>query len=43
MFGSISPANEASLKSAEKINDIKIIETLANGDYLIQYLPKEQL
>ena len=41
MYGSISPANEASLKSAAKINDIKIIETLSNGDYLIQYLPKE--
>ncbi|WP_077196603.1 hypothetical protein [Prevotella ihumii] len=41
MFGSISPNNAASMKSAEAINEIKIIETLPNGDYLVAYLPRK--
>lgn len=40
MFGSIAPDNVASMKSAQTVNDIKIIETLRNGDYLVEYLPK---
>lgn len=39
-FGTIAPANIASMKSAQKVNDIKIIETLENGDYYVEYLPK---
>lgn len=40
VFGSISPDNIASMKSAQSANDIKIIETLDNGDYYVEYLPK---
>ena len=40
VFGSISPDNIASMKSAQSANDIKIIETLDNGDYFVKYLPK---
>lgn len=40
VFGSISPKNVASMKSAQSANDIHIIETLDNGDYYVQYLPK---
>lgn len=40
VFGSISPKNIASMKSAQSANDIHIIETLDNGDYYVQYLPK---
>ena len=28
------------MKSAQAANDVKIIETLRNGDYLVEYLPK---
>lgn len=42
VFGSISPDNIASMKSAQSANDIKIIETLDNGDYFVEYLPKKQ-
>lgn len=41
MFGSIAPDNVASMKSAEAVNDIRIIETLDNGDFLVEYLPKK--
>ena len=43
VFGSISPRNIASMKSAQSANDIRIIETLDNGDYYVQYLPKKNL
>lgn len=36
-YGSISPENQGSMKSAH----IKILNTLANGDYYVQYLPKK--
>lgn len=41
MFGSISPHNEASMKSAQSVNDVKILQTLDNGDYFVEYLPKD--
>jgi hypothetical protein len=40
MFGTISPDNEASMKSAQAVNDVKIIETLKNGDYYVEYIPR---
>lgn len=43
VFGSISPRNIASMKSAQSANDIRIIKTLDNGDYYVQYLPKKDL
>ncbi len=42
MYGSISPHNIASMESAKAVNDIKIISTLDNGDYYVEYLPKQQ-
>ncbi len=42
MYGSISPLNTASMASAKAVNDIKIISTLANGDYYVEYRPKQQ-
>lgn len=41
MFGSISPENQASMLSAQAVNDVKILQTLENGDYLVEYLPKK--
>lgn len=40
VFGTIAPGNIASLKSAEKANEVKIIKTLDNGDYFVQYLKR---
>ena len=40
VYGTIAPENIASMKSAQAANDVKIIETLCNGDYLVEYLPK---
>lgn len=40
VFGTIAPENIASLKSAETANEVKIIKTLDNGDYFVEYLPK---
>lgn len=40
MFGSISPENQASMFSAQAVNEVKILQTLDNGDYLVEYLPK---
>ena len=40
MYGSISPRNQASLLSAKAVNEVRIIRTLENGDYLVEYLPK---
>ena len=41
LFGSISPDNYASLQSTKAVNDIRVIKTLDNGYYYIEYLPKE--
>ena len=41
MFGSISPENQASMLSAQAVNGVKILQTLENGDYLVEYLPKK--
>jgi hypothetical protein len=41
MFGSISPENYASLASAKASNEIKIHQTLDNGYYYIEFLPKQ--
>lgn len=43
VFGSISPRNKASMKSAQSANEIRIIKTVDNGDYYVQYLPKKDL
>lgn len=40
LFGSISPRNEASMAAAKAVNELKIIKTLENGDYFIEFLPK---
>ena len=42
MFGSISPENYASLASAKASNEIKIHQTLDNGYYYIEFLPKQE-
>lgn len=42
LFGSISPDNYASLASTKAVNDIRIIETLDNGYYYVEYLPKKE-
>lgn len=39
-YGTIAPDNMASMKSQGAVNDIKIIEQLANGDYYVEYCPK---
>lgn len=41
MFGTISPDNYASLASSKAVNEVKIVETLDNGYYYIEYLPKK--
>lgn len=41
VFGTIAPSNIASMKSAQTANKIQIIETLKNGDYYVEYSPKE--
>lgn len=43
MFGSISPENEASMASAKAVNEVKILKTLENGDYYIEFLPKKDV
>lgn len=40
MFGSISPENTASMAVAKSVNEVKILETLENGDYYVEFLPK---
>ena len=40
MFGSISPENPASMAVAKAVNEVKILSTLNNGDYYIEFLPK---
>ena len=40
MFKSISPENPASMAVTKKVNDIKIIKTLNNGDMLIECFEK---
>ena len=41
MYGSISPRNQASLLSAKAVNEVRILQTLENGDYMVEYLPKK--
>jgi glucuronate isomerase len=40
MFGSISPENTASMAAAKSVNEVKILETLENGDFYVEFLPK---
>ena len=40
MFGTISPDNYASLASSKAVNETRIVATLDNGYYYIEYLPK---
>lgn len=40
MFGSISPENFASMAAAKSVNEVKILETLENGDFYVEFLPK---
>ena len=41
VFGTISPENYASLASSKAVNEVRIVETLDNGYYYIEYLPKK--
>lgn len=41
VFGTISPENYASLASSKAVNEIRILKTLDNGYYYIEYLPKK--
>lgn len=41
MFGSISPDNFASMASAMASNEIKVLKTLNNGYFYIEFLPKK--
>ena len=41
MFKSISPDNPASLAVTKKVNDIKVLKTLDNGDMLIECFEKK--
>lgn len=41
MFGSISPENPASMAVAKAVNEIKVLETLENGDLYIEFLPRK--
>lgn len=41
MFGTISPENYASMASSKAVNEVKILNTLDNGYYYIEYLPKK--
>lgn len=43
MFGTISPENYASLASSKAVNEVKILNTLDNGYYYIEYLPKKEI
>lgn len=40
MFASISPDNYASLASSKAVNEVKIVKTLENGYYYIEYTSK---
>lgn len=37
MFGTISPKNIASMKSAQAVNDVLILKVLENGDYYVEF------
>ncbi len=43
MFGSISPQNPASMAVAKAVNEVKVLETLENGDLYIEFLPKKAM
>lgn len=40
IFASISPDNYASMASSKAVNDVKIVKTLENGYYYIEYTSK---
>ena len=40
-FGTIAPENFSSLKSSKAVNDVKIIKTLKNGDYYVEYCKRD--
>lgn len=40
-YGTISRNNIASLKSAETVNEIRVLKEFPNGDMYVQYIPKE--
>ena len=42
VFGTISPENYASLASSKAVNETRILKTLDNGYYYIEYLSKEK-
>lgn len=39
-FGTIAPENLPSLNSSKSVNNVKIIKTLKNGDYYVEYCKK---
>lgn len=39
-YGTISHNNIASLKSAEAVNEIRVVKAMPNGDMYVQYIPK---
>ena len=41
LFGTISKGNAASFKSAQAVNNIKVIKEFENGDLYIEYLSKQ--
>lgn len=41
MYGTIFPDNYASMASSKAVNEVKILNTLENGYYYIEYLPKK--
>ena len=41
MFATISPDNYASMASSKAVNDVRIVKTLDNGYYYIEYAPKK--
>lgn len=43
MFKSVSPENLASMAITKKVNDIKIIKILDNGDMLIECFERDDI
>lgn len=42
MLGTISPENVASMKSAQAVNDVRILKVLENGDYYVEFLKRKR-
>ena len=40
VWGTIAPDNVASMRSAQAACDVRIVQQLDSGDYLVEYLPK---